>query len=113
MKRWVKNRLKKSLVRLFHVGQTFGVDVLPRHFYSEIPDVGKLKRTSSWKTPYTMVGVLGADLDEQLAFVRSVIAASHAEDVLVRGNVHAEACRQNGEEGYGPIEAEFLFAFIE
>jgi hypothetical protein len=31
---------------------------------------------------------------------------------LRRGGIYEYACKENGEPGYGPIEAEFLFAFI-
>ncbi len=111
MMRRLKNASKLLLVKLFHIGQRFGFDVLPRHFYSEIPDMGNLKRTNCWKKPYSMIGVAGTDLDAQLAFVRSVVPPPLLER-LACGDVHREACGRNGEEGYGPIEADFLFAFI-
>jgi hypothetical protein len=58
-----------------------------------------------------MIGVAGADLDEQLAFARSVVTPSMTER-LRRGDVYPTACARNGEVGYGPIEADFLFAFV-
>jgi hypothetical protein len=58
-----------------------------------------------------MVGVAGADLDAQLAFVRSAVPPS-LRDRLAGGSVFAEACARNGEEGYGAIEADFLFALV-
>jgi hypothetical protein len=111
MQRRAKNRIKWFLVKAFHLGQKLGVDILPRHFYSEIPDIGKLKRTLDWKRPYSMVGVAGADLDEQLEFVRAVVSPSLIEHPL-RGEVYTNACARNGEEGYGPIEADFLYTFV-
>ena len=111
MKRLVKNAAKSLLVKLFHVGQRFGVDILPRHFYSEIPDIGRLKQSKSWKLPYSMMGVAGTDPDEQLAFVQSVVTPRLSAR-LAQGDVHRIACSRNGEDGYGPIEADFLFAFM-
>ncbi len=111
MKRALKNAYKALLVKLFHAGQHLGFDFLPRHFYAEIPDIRKLKKTTRWKEPYSMVGVAGTDLDAQLAFVRSVVPSAMAER-LARGDIHREACTRNGEEGYGPVEADFLFAFV-
>jgi Methyltransferase domain len=111
MTRAVKNAVKRLMARAFVVGQRLGVDVLPRHFYSEIPDIRKLRRTSHWRKPYSMIGVAGADPDGQLAFVRSVMT----DDLrlrVARGDVYTAACSRNGEPGYGPVEADFLFAFV-
>jgi hypothetical protein len=111
MTRLLKNVVKSLLANLFHAGQKFGFDILPRHFYSEIPNIGYLKRTDSWKKPYSMVGVAGTDLDAQLEFVRSILKPPLAERIA-RGDVYREACGRNREAGYGPIEADFLFAFV-
>jgi hypothetical protein len=100
-----------ALANLFHLGQRMGFDILPRHFYSEIPDISKLRNTDYWRKPFSMIGVTGADIDEQLRFVRSTVSAS-LEDRLRKGDIYESACGQNGEAGYGPIEADFLHAFI-
>src|SRR6266581_4195332 len=73
MKRVVTNAVKRLLARAFALGQRLGVDILPRHFYSEVPDLRKLRRTAHWRKPFSMIGVNGADPDEQLAFVRSLL----------------------------------------
>src|SRR6516164_1613425 len=39
LKRRVKNLGKRALRRLFEAGQRCGFDLLPRHFYSQIPDI--------------------------------------------------------------------------
>lgn len=85
-----------------------GVDVLPRHFYSQIPDVADLRRRTNWRGPRTMVGVDGADIDAQAQFVRDtcppdLVAAS--EGIWDRANT------ANGAVGFGPIEAQFLLCF--
>lgn len=111
MKRAVTNAVKRLLATAFAVGQRLGVDILPRHFYSEIPDLRKLRRTTHWRKPFSMVGVQGVDPDEQLSFVRSLLT----DDVrrrIARGDIHATACGRNGEPGYGPVEADFLYAFV-
>jgi predicted O-methyltransferase YrrM len=111
MKRVVTNAVKRLLARAFAVGQRLGVDILPRHFYSEIPDLRELRRTEHWRKPFSMIGVRGADPDEQLAFVRSLMT----DDVrrrIARGDIHATACARNGEPGYGPVEADLLYAFV-
>lgn len=93
--------------RGFEVGQRFGANVLPHHFYSSIPDMRTLASTGSWKQPRTMIGVLGAeDLDAQLAVLREWFAVAVPEPTW------REACREHGEGGYGPIESDVLYAFI-
>jgi Methyltransferase domain len=102
---------KASLHRVFEAGQRLGVDVLPRSFYSSIPDLAALKSTDDWRRPLSMVGVAGADLDHQLAFV----AACCPEPLrarTARGDIAAAAWRDNGEPGFGVVEADFLHCFI-
>jgi hypothetical protein len=111
MRRWLKNRFKESLSGIFHLGQRFGFDVLPRHFYSEIPDIAKLRRTKEWRQPYSLIGVNGADPEDQLGFVRAVVTPELYHR-LETGDIYSAACAQNGEEGYGFVEANFLYAFI-
>lgn len=111
MKRQFKDLGKRGLRRLFEAGQRFGVDILPRHFYSEVPDFHELRAAEEWKRPRTMIGINGIDPRSQLAFV----AACCPPEVVARlgqGDVHATACARNGEPGFGPVEADFLHAFI-
>lgn len=111
MSRGLRNRAKSMLYKLFRAGQHLGFDVLPRHFYSSIPDFRELNRETNWKLPRSMAGVNGIDTDEQLAFVRSCCTGeiAHALSTL---DVNAYARSQYGDEGYGPVEAEFLYCFI-
>ncbi len=102
---------KHALHRLFITGQAAGFDVLPRHFYSNVPDIRHLMRTDYWRRPFHMTGVAGADLANQIEFLRRCCPASIQERMLA-SSIHSRASQQNGEEGYGVIEADFLFAFI-
>src|SRR5436190_9140484 len=108
--RTARNFLKGRLHGFFEIGQRFGVDIMPRHFYSSIPNIRDLKNDLFWKQPRSMVGVAGADVDEQLAFVRDTSAGLQLR--MSSSSIHASAAQRNGETGYGPIEADFLFAFI-
>src|SRR6478609_7125008 len=67
-KDWAKARWRGA----FEVGQRVGVDVLPRHFYSEIPNIRALKQNRSWQRPYSLVGVAGTDIDHQLQWLREI-----------------------------------------
>lgn len=111
MKRVVTNAIKRLLARAFAVGQRLGVDILPRHFYSEIPDLRKLRQSSHWRKPFSMIDVPGADPDGQLAFVRSLLT-DEVRRRVARGDIYATASARNGEPGYGPVEADVLYAFV-
>jgi predicted O-methyltransferase YrrM len=107
----VKDRLKKQLANVFHLGQRFGVDILPRHFYSEIPAIEKLRTKEVWRAPYSMIGVEGWDADDQLRFVQAAMN-DDARSALANQDVFKAACTANAAIGYSPIDAEFLYAFV-
>jgi hypothetical protein len=107
----VKGAAKLLLRQLFEQGQRLGVDLLPRHFYSEIPDIRYLKGTSHWRAPYSMRGVAGQEIESQLQFVKECCAAPIIERLRIQ-QVHASACAKNGVDGFGPVEADFLYALV-
>jgi hypothetical protein len=109
--RVLKTKAKHLLSRLFVIGQRFGIDLLPRHFYSEIPDIGKLRSTDWWRKPSAMAGVSGTDLEAQLDHVRGLFNENVRRDLAAR-NIHEIACRRNQAEGFGRVEADVLHAFI-
>jgi hypothetical protein len=111
VRRAVRNFVKGHFKRAFEFGQRLGIDVLPRHFYSSIPDFRALRRDDRWRRPYDMAGVAGTDLDVQLELLRSWLAEP-VHQRLARGDVWCDACSANGEPGYGPADADVLFAFI-
>ncbi|MBT3069673.1 class I SAM-dependent methyltransferase [Rhodomicrobium sp. Az07] len=106
-----RNLLKSAFSTVFRAGQNLGFDVLPRHFYSEIPHISKLRRADHWKKPFSMIGVRGKEIDTQLSFVRETIP-SQLREQLSAGAIYKHACERNGEPGFGEIEALFLYAFI-
>jgi hypothetical protein len=106
-KEWAKGRLRRA----FEAGQLLGVDVLPRHFYSQIPDIRDLKRNRRWQRPYSLVGVRGTDVGEQLTWLRE----SCPPDVgkrLPSLDLLERAGRANGALGYGKIEADILYSVV-
>lgn len=111
LRRRMKEFAKRRLSGFFQAGQRLGIDVLPRHFYSSIPDLRELRRTSHWRRPLSMNGVRGVDLDDQLDFIGECCAPSLVERIR-RGDLYDSAVRENGELGYGPVEADFLHCFI-
>jgi predicted O-methyltransferase YrrM len=106
-----KELFKLCLRNLFELGQHLGLNILPLHFYSCIPDIRDLKEAGHWKNPRSMVGVNGADAESQLAFVREccgVDIASRQETL----SVYERCSTENGGSGYGKVEADFLFCFV-
>lgn len=110
LKRRLKNQSKRLMRIAFEVGQRFKVDILPRHFYSEIPDIRLLRNSSRWKAPRSMVGVQGA-IDAQLAWADQCTAPYRS--ALKGFEIHKSAVATNGsDEGYGEVESDFLYCFI-
>jgi hypothetical protein len=108
--RSLKNRGKVLLRSTFEVGQRLGFDILPRHFYSEIPDIRALKNTSAWKKPRSLFGIQG-DIAAQVTWVDQCTARFRAD--LKGFEIHKAAVRMNGsDEGYGEVEADFLYCFV-
>jgi predicted O-methyltransferase YrrM len=107
----LKSNAKRLLYKMFEQGQRLGLDVLPRHFYSEIPDIRRLKRTTHWRVPYAMAGVAGAEIASQMEFVQSCCPRALVEKIAT-ARVHEHACASNGAVGFGAVEADFLYAFV-
>jgi len=110
MKRLIKDKLKSFISKTFVLGQHFGFDLLPRHFYSEIPNIHKLRKTDWWKKEFSMIG-LSSDLENQLQFINQLI--SNVKTEIQETNVHEIACIENKSKGFGGrIDADVLYAFI-
>ncbi len=92
-------------------GQRFGVDILPHHYYSEIPDFQELRSETYWKSASSMSGVNGTNVNEQLSFLEKICNKDMVER-LKRNDIYSYACFQNNEPGFGHIESDFLFCFI-
>jgi hypothetical protein len=107
----LKQRMKGLIRSTFEVGQRFNIDILPRHFYSEIPSIQQLRATNAWRRPRSMKHIAGADLPLQQAFVSSCTTGLEAPMTAI--SLHRRACEMNGlQEGFGPIEADFLYCFV-
>ncbi len=109
--RKLREQLKSGLHDLFLIGQKVGWDILPRHFYSAIPDIRELCRHESWKRPSSMIGVAGTDIESQMGFLRECCLPP-LQERLRQGGIYEHACRENGERGYGFVEADFLYCFV-
>lgn len=110
--RALKNFLKARAYQIFRIGQILGFDVLPRHFYSQIPDLRSLENDQGWRHPSSMPGVAGIEISGQVAFLRQLFS-DPLLDGLQNLGIHRAAVIENGEDGgYGVVEADVLYAFI-
>ena len=106
----MKAAAKQAFHRLFELGQKARFDILPRNFYSEIPNIGELRKDSHWRAPRSLEGLAG-DIPSQVAFVEQCTARFRAG--LPGMRIHGTAMEQNGlDEGYSEIDADFLYCFI-
>lgn len=109
-RRRIKNGGKSMLRYMFEMGQRLRVDVLPRHFYSEIPDMRVLKGTTRWKTARSFEGISG-DIDDQVRWVDE--CTKNYRVPLRQFGIHKSAVTMNGsDEGYGEVEADLLYSFV-
>jgi hypothetical protein len=58
-----------------------------------------------------MTGVAGADIESQLSFLRECCLPPLPKR-LKQGGIYEYACGENGQPGYGSVEADFLYCFI-
>lgn len=58
-----------------------------------------------------MIGVRGADVEEQFDFLESCCPPEFVEQ-LKQNLVYSSACEENGEPGFSQIDADFLHCFI-
>ncbi len=112
LKRRIKNFGKMGLRKLFELGQRRGFDILPHHFYSEIPNIRELRNSGEWKMARSMVGVPGAETETQFDFLETCCHQTSVTSQPDR-NIYQEACVANGVPGYSQIDAEFLYRFIQ
>lgn len=109
----MKKKIKLYLRIIFSAFQKLGLNIIPNHYYSNIPDFTFLDNEDFWKAPQSMVGVNGSDRESQLEFTRECINHLPDKSVLNNLSIISKAEEQQKEiGGYGPIEADFLYAFI-
>jgi Methyltransferase domain len=109
--RALKTLVKRGWHRAFALLQHAGINLLPAHFYSCVPDLADLARRTDWRRPRSMYGINQRSVDGQLALLSEWIMPQ--SDHLQGRSVHRDAIVGGGDDGgYGEIEAEVLFGFI-
>lgn len=109
--RSLKTLAKRGWHRSFRLLQRAGINVLPEHFYSAVPNLADLERRSDWRKARSMHGILQRDVDAQVTLLGAWLSPHN--DVLRSRSVHRDAFVGGGTDGgYGEIEAEVLFGFV-
>jgi hypothetical protein len=109
MKRLTKNATKRMMHSAFILSQRLGINILPLHFYSSIPNMRDLSARSDWKEPRSMHGISMQSIPDQLALVSEYLSMINPNE---RRNLYNDAVRLNGSEGYGIIESDVLAGMI-
>lgn len=109
-----RDHLKRLAFTIYKQALRCGVHIIPAHYYSPLPNIVELERsTERWAKPSAMAGI-HVDLDEQLGNLATVCRPFIAE---VAGNAHYRyATGQPFPRGrsrfFGYIEAQVLHAVI-
>lgn len=110
-RRALKSMAKRGWHRSFRLLQRVGVNLLPEHFYSAVPNLAELERRTDWRRPRTMYGINQRGIDAQLALLGEWLGPH--KEMLQSRSIHREAFVGGGADGgYGEIEAEALFGFV-
>ena len=105
-----RSKLKRLSFRTFLLLDRAGIHVLPKHYYSPLPDYAWLRENEPlWRRRAPLRGVAW-DLDRQLVWLRETCGAHYAE---VAGLDTYERLTARGlGPGYGPIESQVLHCFV-
>lgn len=109
--RALKTMAKGAWHRLFRLLQRAGIDFLPHHFYSAVPNLADLERRGDWRKPRSMYAIAHNDVDAQVALLSEWLVPNAG--YLQTHSVHRDAFIGGDDDGgYGEIEADVLFGFI-
>jgi len=101
-----RRALKRASVRLFMGADRLGAHILPKHYYTPIPDYTWLNENKAvWCRRVDMSGV-NWDLHQQLQWLREQCEPFYGE---VRGlKIYSDAVDGAYGPGYGPVESQVL-----
>ena len=109
--RTFKTLIKRWWQRGFRSFQRLGINVIPEHFYSGIPNIADLERRTDWRQPRSMYAIAVNDPDRQIALLGSMLSP-HFDHLRTRSVLADSIVGGGADGGYGEIEADVLFAFV-
>jgi predicted O-methyltransferase YrrM len=102
--------LTKASFKLFVLCDSLGIHVLPRHYYTPVPDYGWLKANKHVWTPRASLIGFHWDLDEQLNWLAEISRPYYEE---VSGlSFYNRTTKSAVGPGFGPIESQVLHCFV-
>lgn len=103
-------KLKEASFKLFVLGDRVGIHILPKHYYSPVPDIRWLQsHREQWSAPATFDHI-DWNLDHQLEWASEAMAGHYHE---VQGlGVYDTVVRAAAGPGYGPIESQVLHCVL-
>ena len=105
----VNQVLKKIATGVFLGGDRIGIHVLPSHYYSNIASRHDLRsQESRWRRPLDPMP-FGWDLDRQAQWMTAQVGSFATEVPL--DQIYLDSAAVGGFR-YGPIEAQFLYAYL-
>jgi predicted O-methyltransferase YrrM len=106
----MKQAIKRFSFTMFRTLDSFGLHVLPKHFYTPVPDHAWLASNQPlWMGPSSMRGIHW-DLDEQLRWIGDNCRHYYDE---VREFRHYDSLVETGwGRGYGPVESQVLHCVL-
>ena len=106
----LKDFLKYLSFQTFFIGDRLGLHILPKHYYTPVPDYSFLRKNQKLWQKRTSLAGLNWDLHEQLDWLRKICEPYYHE---VEGlNWYHEAVSKGIGPGYGPIESQVLHCFV-
>jgi predicted O-methyltransferase YrrM len=106
----LRQLLKRASYGVFRLGDRLGVHILPKHYYTPVPDLDWLNRNrEAWAGRATFDRVSWS-LDHQLEWLRRVCDPYYGE---VEGwEVFNGVQRQVAGPGFGPVESQVLHCVV-
>jgi hypothetical protein len=106
----LRRGLKTFSYKSFFLLDRLGVHVLPKHYYTPVPDYAWLRANEAlWMKRSSMVGVEW-NLDEQMRWLEETCRPYYAE-VAGLSHYRAVVTKELGP-GYGPVESQILHCVI-
>ena len=102
--------LAKLSFQTFAVFDRLGVHILPKHYYTPVPDYHWLKKNKhAWMGRAQLTGIHW-DLDEQLEWLTHLCTPYY--DEVAGLDFFEQACRSAVGPGFGAIESQVLHCFV-
>jgi len=105
-----KNSLKRAALQIHKIGLRLGIQILPSHYYSPVPNILELRETLDlWAKPSTLPGI-STELDQQAERLKEICLPFMSE--YTGNKIYRHAVSEKSGPGYGYIEAQCLHAVI-